>query len=121
MATTESLQPMHFQSVATVDALSEGGALAIEVDGRQIVLVRDADQIYALDNLCPHAGSQLERGRIIGGLIICPLHGAKFNLTDGTCRNPSIGGTRPIITHHVSVVDGRIEIAISNIPITTPL
>ena len=111
---------MQFHTVTTADRLIEGRGLAVELNGRQIVLFREGGQIYALDNLCPHAGSRLERGRVAGGLIACPMHGAKFRLVDGSCSNPQIGGRRPIVTHLVRIVDGHIEVALSDLPPTSP-
>ena len=116
----EARGQMRFRSVVPVDALPEGGALAVEIDGRQVVLFRSGGDIFALDNLCPHAGSRLEHGRLAGGQITCPLHGAKFDLTDGYCRNPKVGGARPIITHQVKVVEGQIEITLCELPTTAP-
>ena len=110
---------MLFHAVTTVDRLIEGRGLAVELNGRQIVLFRHGGQIYALDNLCPHAGSRLDRGRVVAGLVACPTHGAKFSLVDGRCCNPQIGGSRPIITHAVRVVDGHIEVALSTRPPTS--
>ena len=38
-----------------------------------------------LQNTCPHEGGQLSAGWIEDGAVVCPLHGYKFDLTNGAC------------------------------------
>ncbi len=60
---------------------------AAEVD---VLVVRHADQIYALQNRCGHASAALHRGDCTDGLIVCPLHGAGFRLATGAVEWPAI-------------------------------
>jgi nitrite reductase/ring-hydroxylating ferredoxin subunit len=40
-------------------------------------------QVYAIPDTCPHQDASLFQGQVIGDTVVCPLHHAKFNLTNG--------------------------------------
>jgi len=63
--------------------LPDGATTGVTVEGRQILLHRADDQVYALDDLCSHAGALLSRGEVTGCLVTCPLHESQFDLRDG--------------------------------------
>jgi nitrite reductase/ring-hydroxylating ferredoxin subunit len=107
--------------LAAIGALIESRPLAVEIEGRAILLVASGEHIYALDNLCPHSGARLDQGRIIKGVVSCPLHGAKFDLATGHCRTPQIAVSGPIVTHTVRISDGQIEVALADEPVTEPM
>ena len=67
-----------YQRVAALADLPDGGCLAIDVDGRPVVLVRLGDEVRALENSCPHAGAPLSEGFIEGRLLTCAWHGARW-------------------------------------------
>jgi 3-phenylpropionate/trans-cinnamate dioxygenase ferredoxin subunit len=99
-----------FVTVALTD-VAEGKMHACAADGREIVVCRTKDGIYALDNICTHAYARLSEGRLRGTRLICPLHGASFDVRDG--RVLGAPAVRPLATHAVSVVDDRIEISVA--------
>ena len=90
--------------------LKEGTMRACQVGGREIVLCRTASGVYALDNICTHAFARLSEGRLRGVRLICPLHGASFDVRDG--RVLGAPATKPLATYASSLVDGRIEVRV---------
>jgi nitrite reductase/ring-hydroxylating ferredoxin subunit len=69
---------------ALADAeLPDGATMGVTVEGRQILLHRSADQVYAVDDLCSHAGALLSRGDVSDCIVTCPLHASRFDLRDG--------------------------------------
>ena len=58
------------------------------VDGKQIALIYHRHSFYALDNACPHKFASLCVGDLKGDQIICPWHGAGFNITTGESFSP---------------------------------
>jgi naphthalene 1,2-dioxygenase system ferredoxin subunit len=74
------------------------------------VICRTKDGIYALDNICTHAHARLNEGRLRGTRLICPLHGASFDVRDG--RVLGAPATRPLCTHTLRIVGDRIEISL---------
>jgi nitrite reductase/ring-hydroxylating ferredoxin subunit len=81
------------------------------VAGREIVICRTKDGVYALDNICTHAYARLNEGRLRGNRLICPLHGAAFDVRDGHVLGAP--ASRPLAIHAVNVVDDRIEISVA--------
>jgi 3-phenylpropionate/trans-cinnamate dioxygenase ferredoxin subunit len=96
-------------TVALAD-VAEGKMHACAIGGREIVVCRTKDGIYALDNICTHAYARLSEGRLRGTRLICPLHGACFDVRDG--RVLGAPATRPLAVHALEVVDDRIEISV---------
>jgi 3-phenylpropionate/trans-cinnamate dioxygenase ferredoxin subunit len=90
--------------------VAEGKMLGCTVGGREIVVCRTKDGIHALDNVCTHAYAKLTEGRLRGTRLICPLHGASFDVRDG--RVLGAPAVAPLATHDVRVVEDRIEITL---------
>lgn len=99
-----------FHAVADLATLRDGRPFACSVEGRALVLCRQGDAVHALDDLCTHAEARMSEGRLRGTRLICPLHGAAFDVRDG--RVLSGPATRGLHTHPVRVVAGRVEVAI---------
>jgi phenylpropionate dioxygenase-like ring-hydroxylating dioxygenase large terminal subunit len=54
--------------------------------GELVVVFRDEDGvIHAFQDLCPHRGAQLSKGRVVGGRLMCPYHGFQYD-GEGKCR-----------------------------------
>ncbi len=104
-------------SVALGD-VPEGKMHALSVDGREILICRTTDGVYALDNICTHAYARLNEGRLRGNRLICPLHGAAFDVRDG--RVLGAPATRPLAVHKVDVVADRIDISVAPAAADTP-
>ncbi len=72
-----------WQTVCSIDELSHETGHEVRVKGRPLALFRDGQQVFALDDRCPHREGQLSAGRCEGGKAICPLHGWDFDLATG--------------------------------------
>src|SRR6202789_4383534 len=96
-------------SVALAE-VAEGRPHVCMAGEREIVICRTKEGIYALDNICTHAYARLNEGRLRGTRLICPLHGASFDVRDG--RVLGAPATRPLSTHTLRVVGDRIEISV---------
>ena len=72
-----------FQRIASVAEVMKTGLHTVHLDGHVIVLVHHEDQIYALDNRCPHMGFPLDRGSVHDGILTCHWHHARFDLCTG--------------------------------------
>lgn len=53
-----------------------------------VVVCRVAGELHALVDNCSHADTPLSEGRLRGNLIVCPLHGAAFDVRDGSHQSP---------------------------------
>ena len=63
--------------------LEEGKMKHVQVSGKSILLVRQGGQIFAVSNICPHAGCSLDKGLLYEYLVMCPCHGWKFDVRNG--------------------------------------
>jgi nitrite reductase/ring-hydroxylating ferredoxin subunit/uncharacterized membrane protein len=70
---------------------------AVEAEGRQIMLYRHDGTLYAIDNVCSHAGGLLSRGTVEGLTVTCPLHGARFGLGDGCVSRGPANQPQPVL------------------------
>ena len=87
--------------VGVVSDFPENQAVAIEVDGLPIVICNFEGRFYALENRCSHDDAELGSGELDGCQIVCPRHGAKFDIRDGTVTEPP--AVFPIDTYEVIV------------------
>ena len=88
--------------------LPDDSPVAVEAEGRQILLYRHGGSLYALDNVCSHAGGLLSRGTVTGLTVTCPLHGSRFALADGSvCRGPA---SQPQPVLRTRIRNGWIEV-----------
>jgi nitrite reductase/ring-hydroxylating ferredoxin subunit len=97
-----------FISVARVDQLGPGRALAVEVQGRTVALFQVGERIFAVDDTCTHSGGPLSEGEVCGTQVTCPWHGATFDLTTG--RRGDDLASHDLRSYPVRVERGAIEI-----------
>jgi nitrite reductase (NADH) small subunit len=96
-------------AVARVDALPTGQGRCFSIGEFKIVLFRQRDgTVFATEAACPHRGGPLADGLIGGGVVVCPLHGYRFRLADGT----GIDSEFRLKTHPVDTSDGSIFVTL---------
>jgi nitrite reductase/ring-hydroxylating ferredoxin subunit len=100
-----------FESVMKLNELPLGSMRAFVIDGREVVLCHTREGVFALDNICTHAHARLCEGRLRATRLVCPLHGASFDIRDGRVLGPP--AVTPLPTHAVRVVDDAIEVSLS--------
>lgn len=100
-----------WRRLAGAQDIAKGKALCVAVDGREILLCHTSDGFFAVDNLCTHAGARLCEGKLKGHRILCPLHGAAFDVRDGSAlaRPASVA----LATYPVRVDDEGISLLLN--------
>lgn len=84
--------------------------LRVEVKGQPVVLVRTGGSVSALGTVCSHYGGPLEEGSVEDGCLVCPWHGSRFRLADGSvARGPA---TAPQLSFDVRETGGRLEVRV---------
>jgi nitrite reductase/ring-hydroxylating ferredoxin subunit len=78
-----SRAPTDWVAAVSLDQLDRDGRASVDVDGTQMLIVRDGQEIRALADTCNHAGCSLADGEISDGAITCTCHGSRFRLADG--------------------------------------
>jgi nitrite reductase/ring-hydroxylating ferredoxin subunit len=99
-----------FVTVATIHELAPGQGKLVEVSDKRIALFNVGGRYYAIDDVCPHRGGPLSEGEIEGDTVVCPWHGAMFDIATGAVKRPpaAIG----VATYAVRVEGEDIAIAI---------
>ena len=99
-----------FVKVATTNELPPGQAKLVEIHQKRIALFNVGGRYYAIDDMCPHRGGPLSEGDLEGEAVVCPWHGAIFDLATGRVeRFPAAVG---VATYEVRVDSGEIAIAV---------
>ena len=101
-----------YVKVAEADELRPGEKMLIELDGRFIALINVGGNYYAIDDVCTHDGGPLAEGELIGHEIICPRHGARFDVRTGEAL--SMPAFEPVTTYEVKVEGKDILIALKD-------
>ncbi len=97
----------NWQATLDLDELKTGGMSVWKQDGQQIVLCRtEEDEVFALDNRCPHEGYPLNTGDLNGCALTCCWHNWKFDVRSGACTM----GEESVRSFPVRVVDGTVEV-----------
>jgi nitrite reductase/ring-hydroxylating ferredoxin subunit/uncharacterized membrane protein len=88
--------------------LPDDTPIAVVAEGRQILLYRHDGTLYAIDNLCSHAGGLLSRGPVADLTVTCPLHGSRFSLADGCVSRGPASQPQPVLPTRIR--NGWIEV-----------
>jgi len=99
-----------FEKVAEKDELKAGDRKSFILDDIPALLVCMGDAYYAIEDVCTHDGQPLTDGPIEDCSIVCPRHGAKFDLKEGTAL--CMPATEPIQTMDVDVRDDGIYVEV---------
>lgn len=75
--------PTRWVKAVAEDDLPDGEPKGVDVEGRKVLLYRDHATVYAIDDLCSHAGALLSRGPVVDCVVTCPLHESQFDVRDG--------------------------------------
>ena len=97
-----------FEAVMKLAELPPGSMRAVTLGGRELVICHTREGVFALDNICTHAHARLCEGRLRATRLVCPLHGASFDIRDGRVLGPP--AEVPLPTHAVRIVEGTIEV-----------
>lgn len=87
--------------VAKRDQIPLGTARKVDVDGVEVLLCNVGGKLYAVEDVCTHDGGPLDQGELAGSRIMCPRHGALFDVTTGAAL--TLPAVVPLPTYTVRV------------------
>jgi anthranilate 1,2-dioxygenase ferredoxin component len=100
-----------YHNILAVADFPEDGKHSARINGWQVLICKVETEFFAMNDRCTHAASLLSTGRIRRSAIMCPLHGARFELATGQC----LGGSYPALRQFaLRIIDGQIEVAVPN-------
>lgn len=98
----------NFVKVADASELGPGEKLLLEIDDQYIALFNIDGTYYAIDDICTHDGGPLAEGDLEGHEIICPRHGARFDVRTGKAL--TMPAFEAVASYAVREEDGSIYI-----------
>lgn len=101
---------MNWFDICALDDINPLGLRVISGPQGDIAIFRTSDdQIFALDDRCPHKGGPLSQGLIYGKRVACPLHNWQIELESGEAVAPDQGCAH---RHEAKVEAGRVLLAL---------
>jgi 3-phenylpropionate/trans-cinnamate dioxygenase ferredoxin subunit len=97
-----------FYEIAAVGDLPNGERLFVEIGEYYLVVFNIAGQYFAIEDLCSHDDGPLGDGDLEDHEIICPRHGARFDVQTGKAL--TLPAVEDIPAYPVRVVADKIEV-----------
>jgi 3-phenylpropionate/trans-cinnamate dioxygenase ferredoxin subunit len=83
--------------VPSAGGVRDGEVRPVAVEGRGLVFARCEGVLRAVEDRCSHDDGPLGEGALAGCDVVCPRHGARFDLRDGRAtRMPAVRGIRSV-------------------------
>lgn len=107
---TQQTDNIEFIEIAPAADLPNGERLFVEIEGKPIVIFNIADAFFAIGDVCTHDDGPLGDGNLEGFNIVCPRHGAEFDVQTGTAvQMPAVVD---IPAYPVKVVQGMLQVGL---------
>jgi 3-phenylpropionate/trans-cinnamate dioxygenase ferredoxin component len=108
--TYDETESIEFVEIAPASELPNGERLFVEIEGKSIVIFNIAEQFFAIADVCTHDDGPLGDGDLEGYNIVCPRHGAEFDVRTGkVMQMPAVVD---VPAYPVKVEDGMIQIGL---------
>jgi 3-phenylpropionate/trans-cinnamate dioxygenase ferredoxin subunit len=101
---------LEFVAVAGENELPPGERLFVTIDEAQIIVFNLAGMLYAIGDLCSHDGNLLDDAPVEGQDVVCPRHGARFDVRNG--KAVSLPAVVDIPAYPVRVREKQIEVGV---------
>tara|TARA_B100000959_G_scaffold270386_1_gene317154 strand:- start:138 stop:455 length:318 start_codon:yes stop_codon:yes gene_type:complete len=98
----------NFIQVADITDIDLNQSVSVEVGGKAILICNTENGVFAVEDRCTHTDIPLCGGQIVGNLISCPVHGAVFDLSDGSVQAPP--AFEDLETFEVKIEDTSISV-----------
>lgn len=99
-----------FITVAKTEELQAGGEPIVVEINRRWVAIYNVDGTYcAIEDVCTHDGGPLAEGEVKGNVVVCPRHGAEFDICTGKVMTAPALVDAP--TYEVRVEGDEIQVS----------
>ena len=97
-----------WRKVATLEECPPGSLRPVMVGPDPVVLANVDGSVYAVRDRCSHEDFPLSEGHLEGSVLVCPFHGARFDVTSGAARG--LPAVRPVKSYPVEIREDGIYI-----------
>jgi len=103
-------EKVDFLEIAPESELPSGERLFVDIGDTSVVIFNIAGEFFAISDICSHDDGPVGDGDLEDFNIVCPRHGAEFDVRTGKVM--SMPAVVDIPAYPVRVVDGMIEIGV---------
>ncbi len=104
---------IEFVEIAPASELPNGERLFVDLGDKPIVIFNIAGQLFAIGDVCSHDDGPLGDGLLEDHNIVCPRHGAEFDVRTG--KAVAMPAVIDIPAYPVKLVDGNIFVGIPKV------
>lgn len=92
--------------IAALEDIPRRGARMLKTSAGCVAVFRTAkNEVFALDNACPHKAGPLAEGIVHGTSVTCPLHNWVISLETGAAQGEDEGR---VATYPARIENGRV-------------
>jgi 3-phenylpropionate/trans-cinnamate dioxygenase ferredoxin subunit len=99
-----------FVFAAKLGDLQEGAILSVRINEVPVALTKLNGQVRAFGDVCTHDDGPLAEGHIEDNCVVCPRHGARFDLFTGKPTFPAAIG---IPIYETRIIGDAVEVKLS--------
>ena len=97
-------------AIGHIDDIPLRGARCVKTPDGKIAVFRTAEnEVFAIEDQCPHKGGPLSQGIVHGKAVTCPLHNFVISLESGRAMGADEGEVRTVPVRNI---DGQLSIAL---------
>ena len=96
-------------SLARASDVPSGTTRRVEHDGEALLVCNVGGTFYAIEDRCTHDGGELDQGELDGCRIMCPRHGAYFDVTTGAAL--TLPAILPVRTYALRIEGDEVFLA----------
>ena len=89
------------KKVAKTGDVAPGTTRQVFADGLELLLCNVDGTIYAIEDVCTHDGGPLDQGTLEDETVVCPRHGATFDVRTGDAL--TLPAVIPLMTYPVTI------------------
>jgi 3-phenylpropionate/trans-cinnamate dioxygenase ferredoxin subunit len=87
--------------IASASDVPPGTTRRVVVEGQEILICNVDGKYFAIEDVCTHDGGPLDQGDLEGACIVCPRHGATFDVRTGAAL--TLPAVVPLLTYAIRV------------------
>lgn len=92
--------------IASASDIAPGTTRRVVVEGQEILICNVDGNFFAIEDVCTHDGGPLDQGDLEDACIVCPRHGATFDVRTGAAL--TLPAVVPLVTFAIEVVGDDI-------------
>jgi 3-phenylpropionate/trans-cinnamate dioxygenase ferredoxin subunit len=99
-----------FVRVGRLDEVPPGERLFADLENESVAIFNVNGELFCIADICTHDGGPVADGELEDHAIVCPRHGAMFDIRTGAVL--AMPAVVPIATYPIRVEDGDIYVGV---------